>query len=584
MQYPLQRSRSKNKALQSTCVAALLVILGTGCAKVSTTTNSSVATCSSFPVSAWVPSDSIIGSATTNHDAAVVVTKTSNSGSGKVTGLSQSYTGAGHQIAVNFTVDAAQLGTSGSVTLVPRLASFPDSLSRSRIYGWPVLVSLTAPSGAGVAAAEWVKLDNGCQTGFYTTPGDYSSTSIRCHPGVGSAFIGSTPTARFSNFDMAHRIGVAEEQYAVATFPTCKWGGTWPSTDAQCPFQSSQPGSFLDTAGKLPAGNYTATYVVLANTANLGDGYDVTLDVAVIQKQDATGGNGAVDVNFVLVGDDNVAAAATLKGQQNLNLLMKEVQRIYGTLNAGTTGIRLGKIAAYNWTSANLGGNYFTLDVAKLGDLFQTGSLCLGKNSAAATSEGKALNIFLVSQIQIDGVSSGILGVAGGVPGVPVNGTQASGLVFTARGKLKTYNASCTGSDLCPQTSQESEFIDMGSTIAHEMGHFMGLRHPDESAGTVHDTLSDTPQCTTTSMGYVNQFSCQNPVSEATCSSDCTAATPGGVGYNGTTRFCPSTATCGFNHVMWWASKNISAAAGLADGNIFSAQSGTVVNFSPYVQ
>jgi hypothetical protein len=39
----------------------------------------------------------------------------------------------------------------------------------------------------------------------------------------------------------------------------------------------------------------------------------------------------------------------------------------------------------------------------------------------------------------------------------------------------------------------------MASTIAHEIGHYMGLYHTSESTGLMHDPLPDTPQCSTKS-------------------------------------------------------------------------------------
>ena len=35
----------------------------------------------------------------------------------------------------------------------------------------------------------------------------------------------------------------------------------------------------------------------------------------------------------------------------------------------------------------------------------------------------------------------------------------------------------------------------LGETAGHEMGHFLGLFHPSESAGTLFDPIADTPQC-----------------------------------------------------------------------------------------
>jgi hypothetical protein len=35
----------------------------------------------------------------------------------------------------------------------------------------------------------------------------------------------------------------------------------------------------------------------------------------------------------------------------------------------------------------------------------------------------------------------------------------------------------------------------LGQTMAHEIGHFLGLRHTTEHGGSEHDPISDTPEC-----------------------------------------------------------------------------------------
>ena len=75
---------------------------------------------------------------------------------------------------------------------------------------------------------------------------------------------------------------------------------------------------------------------------------------------------------------------------------------------------------------------------------------------------------------------SGLLG-ASPVPGVPgLNGGVGSGLFI----QVSEY--------------EEASFLIqmMGMALAHEIGHFTGLRHTSELNGYQHDALPDTPECT----------------------------------------------------------------------------------------
>ncbi len=75
----------------------------------------------------------------------------------------------------------------------------------------------------------------------------------------------------------------------------------------------------------------------------------------------------------------------------------------------------------------------------------------------------------------------GVLGVSAGIPGAAgLHGAQATGLVFSAES---------LGSERGNRT--------VGQTLAHELGHFLGLFHTTEriSGGGQQDQLEDTPNC-----------------------------------------------------------------------------------------
>ena len=96
-----------------------------------------------------------------------------------------------------------------------------------------------------------------------------------------------------------------------------------------------------------------------------------------------------------------------------------------------------------------------------------------------------ALNVFFVDELYSAGVSdfgsgSLIIGVSGGTPGpVLVQGTSSSGVVVS------------TWSTLSVSESQRWAPA-LAGTVAHEVGHFLGLEHTTEYDGTP-DGLPDTP-------------------------------------------------------------------------------------------
>lgn len=116
----------------------------------------------------------------------------------------------------------------------------------------------------------------------------------------------------------------------------------------------------------------------------------------------------------------------------------------------------------------------------------------------ASVEKADALNIFFVKNDTV----SGVLGVSGGIPGLPGKvGTRNSAMVVVFDTHLGTPGA----------TPTDSELTLMGETIAHEAGHWLGLYHLAESnynsTQSVYnrDPISETPRCT------------QNPVSLVNC-------------------------------------------------------------------
>ena len=78
----------------------------------------------------------------------------------------------------------------------------------------------------------------------------------------------------------------------------------------------------------------------------------------------------------------------------------------------------------------------------------------------------------------------GVLGVSGGIPGTPgLHGSPASGVVFALDGMLGEVSLWFDGNGL------------LGQTMAHEIGHYLGLFHTTEMQQGMTDRLADTPEC-----------------------------------------------------------------------------------------
>ncbi len=88
------------------------------------------------------------------------------------------------------------------------------------------------------------------------------------------------------------------------------------------------------------------------------------------------------------------------------------------------------------------------------------------------------INLFFIEDFS--GEDAGTLGIAAGIPG-------SLGIASNRNGVLNSLEAHVLGGALDTQL--------LGETVAHEMGHFIGLFHPTEKNGVTFDPLADTAEC-----------------------------------------------------------------------------------------
>ncbi len=580
-------------AMVGRLVATLSILALSACGSgvsgtASTATVSTAKVCPALPGEPWVPE--IEGVGRSNHTDSNIKSYSAQVTSAQVTvtainqGFSETLTpvtGIASVGSVNFSVDD-DLGSQGSLTLQAEVVDVPSAITSDDGVVYPVLISLTDPSGR-----EFVKL-SGCDSGgFYSCSSSGSCAKVStCGPDSGSAYLGDSITERRAKWEQHQKL-LSLDAVSVNSFPTCNWSTTSPvGSSLACPFDPTSDSSFF-VSGKLRSGTYRAKYVLSSNYVDVVPGNSVaSVKLSVIKKKDsnsASDSKGAIDLNVVLVGKKNIEDSRTDKGKQNLNALFTHVANHYAQSN---TKIKIGSVDVYEWGCEHDGDAYAEVAIENTGKMIKAGSTLLGVASTVG-----ALNVFLVSSF---GGSASILGRAGAIIGAPLNGASTSGSVFASFDLLASYNSQCTGVGACPVEQQEWSFIDMGSTISHELGHFLGLNHPSESSGTTHDKIIDTPICTNLSVsaGRITTSSCLadsnvHPTEGMTCRTACNTGanqTPLSCGsYDADTCFCPAADACQFNHVMWYTGK-FYGTGGLGDGNIFSPQSSEILNYSPFVK
>lgn len=173
----------------------------------------------------------------------------------------------------------------------------------------------------------------------------------------------------------------------------------------------------------------------------------------------------SIDVNFYLVGVPGVTAS-NAGSNSNFQSMIDTMRDIYSQ-----AGISLGTIRYNALTDQQTQQYRIIRDFYDGLDL-----VTLSKDPGSSRDELLSVNVFLIEDFNIPDLP-GLLGFSPGLPGVSgAHGSAGSGLVFTSANLNQSPS-------------------DLGQTMAHEIGHFLGLRHTTEHGGSEHDPISDTEEC-----------------------------------------------------------------------------------------
>ncbi len=183
-----------------------------------------------------------------------------------------------------------------------------------------------------------------------------------------------------------------------------------------------------------------------------------------------------IDLNLYVVGVPGLTATSA-RDDADVRQVVDTMRAIYAPM-----GIDV-RVAAYLAPSQALVTRYSVIR-----DLYDVFNLVAASQTPSGGLEQKlAVNVFLIEDFNVAD-APGLLGLSTGIPGMAgLHGTTGSGLVFSTA-SLGLDNAS------------------LGQTLAHEVGHFLGLRHTTEHGGSSADPISDTPRCLNPQLG----FKCQD--------------------------------------------------------------------------
>lgn len=226
-------------------------------------------------------------------------------------------------------------------------------------------------------------------------------------------------------------------------------------------------GAATELALDVPSGGHCLEFQLLGATALAGT--TGTLHLVSRRGGDAR----VIDLNFIFAG-----SSANRLSQNELAEMVQQIRTTWERQGGPTVG----EVQT------------FTLDVSSVvseSDAIQAAGASVEPDVVTG------VDVFIFDDVL--GTEGGLLGFAGGVPGVNgLDGLFGSGVIILLDGHV-AFNGDLSG-DL------------LGATIAHEVGHQIGLNHTTERDGSSTALYTDVPVCDpsndTNGDGLVDTFEC----------------------------------------------------------------------------
>ncbi|MFO0748098.1 MAG: hypothetical protein U1F43_20940 [Myxococcota bacterium] len=202
------------------------------------------------------------------------------------------------------------------------------------------------------------------------------------------------------------------------------------------------------------------------NPAPLGSGW-----VYVLENRRVGAIASTLDVNYWFVGIPGLDASSS-QSNAKFGKLAARFEEILGT-----AGISLGKVRSFNVTGTDA-ERYTIVDTGDTLGIDEESELL--EKTASLPDDNEGVSFFFVQGF----TGWSLLGKAGGIPGPPLmNGTFNSGVVVSL-------------ADYLDQSEPDAISIELtAETMAHELGHQLGLYHVTEGDGLHFDHIRDTPEC-----------------------------------------------------------------------------------------
>lgn len=268
----------------------------------------------------------------------------------------------------------------------------------------------------------------------------------------GPIYIDSLSTSDSTYFDYDYGSSSIRGDYSG--FYSFLWNAGGDSIGAIIPVRHVSSGDF-------PSGDYT---IALSNASSSS----ASVNVYMVKKTDPDFSSGGITLNLFVytVGGSNPVIASVEDAQAIKNYITNIFQQVGVTVNALNVEFRDDPNAV-----AQAGGS-----IEDVGAFLDSAS----RGTAGRGDTG--INCFLMPQL-----GGGLLGMDGAIPGPGfLHGTGSSGLVAAATSFGFTFPG---------YTAHETDQAYLSLTLAHEIGHYLGLYHPSERDGSRHDPLSDTGEC-----------------------------------------------------------------------------------------